>query len=169
MDFTQINSYPFIDEKKKEKGNLVVSFPDKFAWTSTSEDSVSSTIVSNGKTIWFYQAPDDPRDKGQLFINSASESVNIPSILISCPEDNFVSYIKTGSVRTIYVTGGEDKNYKWAKIKYKTKPFKFIELYFESFSSSKTTIIANSFKLNKTPPAKSLFEFQIPAGTRIIK
>jgi outer membrane lipoprotein-sorting protein len=169
MNFTQIDTYPFMDESKKAAGNLVVWLPDKFSWTSKGDDSGPVTIVSNGKTIWFYQAPDDPRDKGQLYINSASESVNIPAILLSCPGDDFSSFIRIKNTRILYVTGGEGKNYKWARIRYKVKPFKLLDIAFESFSSAKTTIIANSFKAGNTPVPASLFEFKPPPGTRTVK
>ena len=68
-EFNQINEQAALGTTKKSAGVIFIKHPDKMRWETRTPDA--NTLVSNGKTVWFYTPPFDEEDRGQVIEKSA--------------------------------------------------------------------------------------------------
>ncbi|MBN1115479.1 MAG: outer membrane lipoprotein carrier protein LolA [Oligoflexia bacterium] len=166
MSFTQVNSFTFSKDVKKSSGVLIASVPRKFIWELFGDEA--SSVVSNGKKIWFYTPPEEDGDRGVLIIKDAQDSEGFLSLLFDCSYEPVVSRVKSKGTVKAFLSGSREKGYDWAVVEYGVNPPRFFSLSFTDFSGNKTSIITNGFmKLKKPVPAAS-FNFKVPGNARIV-
>lgn len=69
--FTQVNESAALKQKKTSSGVITAKRPDKVRWETLSPDP--NTLVSDGKTFWYYTPPFDEGERGQLIVKKAAE------------------------------------------------------------------------------------------------
>lgn len=169
MKFTQKQENLTLGSVKESFGTIQIQRPSQYRWETLGPEK--STLVSNGKKIWFYTPAFHEGEKGQLMIkNSAEVQSKLAIDLLSGQIDlkksfktkrlgnalyELVPVIHTGNISKIQLSIE-----KSTKLVYKIALF--------TTTNNKTELDLTEIKLG-TGIKKSEFEFTVPPNTEEIE
>lgn len=140
-------------------GSLVVSKPNLVHWKTTAPDE--SLIVSDGKTLWFY----DPFVEQASAYTLTNAIANTPILLLTSQDESMWQNYSVSKVNTnTFIVHSLDSN----------SQVKTLELSFEKNKLTGFVILDASGQLSRfaltdtnfdTVPAEDLFQFTLPADT----
>lgn len=168
-EFTQTHKNPTLGSEKLSSGRLYIMRPNLFRWETLQPDP--SVITTNGIRFWYYTPPFREGEKGQVSIRPAKDVPSQLAVdLLSGRADLAAAF------RTKAIAPGH----------YELKPLKpsgdvkRVELFLESqtnlvykirlhtASGNETTIELKKLELG-AKLSKSMFSFQAPPGTEVIR
>lgn len=169
-NFVQLNHVEALDTSKQSSGRILVRRPDKIRWETQKPDS--SLLVSDGQTFWSYTPPFAEGENGQVIIQQATQvQSKLANALLAgsfssvkgmkiekTSENDFILIPKKGTAGSV------------SKVRlHINQADKLIDkVVLEHRGGNRTEITLSDIQLGAAAE-ESLFNFQIPKGTDVIK
>jgi outer membrane lipoprotein carrier protein len=164
-EFSQTNESAATGTKKTSSGRIAIKRPDKVRWETTSPDP--NLLVSDGKKAWYYTAPFDETEHGQVSEYPASRvRSKLANAILSGEFSGKDLKIKTLDVThfSIIPKKGTAANVKEAKVKVDPARRTIIQIEILYDDGNHAQIDLTNIKLGEKL-GDDVFVFQAPPNT----
>jgi outer membrane lipoprotein carrier protein len=168
-EFKQLTESAATGTKKPSEGRIAIKRPDKVRWETTSPDP--NLLVSNGKKAWYYTAPFDETEHGQVTEYPASRiKSKLADAILSGEFSGKDLKIKTIDVThfSIIPKKGTAANVKEAKVKVDPIQKTIVQVEILYDDGNHAQIDLSNIKLGEKL-GDDVFVFQAPPNTDHIK
>jgi outer membrane lipoprotein carrier protein len=168
-EFKQITESAATGTKKPSEGRIAIKRPDKVRWETTSPDP--NLLVSDGKKAWYYTAPFDETEHGQVTEYPASRiKSKLANAILSGEFSGKDLKIKTIDVTHFSITPkkGTAANVKEADVKVDPVQKTIVEVKIIYDDGNRAEIDLSNIKLGEKL-GEDVFVFQAPPNTDHIK
>jgi outer membrane lipoprotein carrier protein len=164
-EFSQTNESAATGTKKTSSGRIAIKRPDKVRWETTSPDP--NLLVSDGKKAWYYTAPFDETEHGQVSEYPASRvRSKLANAILSGEFSGKDLKIKTIDVThfSIIPKKGTAANVKEAKVKVDPSKRTIVQIEILYDDGNRAQIDLSNIKLGEKL-GDDVFVFQAPPNT----
>jgi outer membrane lipoprotein carrier protein len=164
-EFSQTNESAATGTKKSSSGRIAIKRPDKVRWETTTPDP--NLLVSDGKKAWYYTAPFDETEHGQVSEYPASRvRSKLANAILSGEFSGKDFKIKTIDVTHFSITPkkGTAANVKEAKVKVDPAKRTIVQIEILYDDGNRAQIDLTNIKLGEKL-GDDVFVFQAPPNT----
>lgn len=165
--FEQFEKSMTLGTTKVSKGTILIQRPTKFRWETTQPET--STLVSDGKKVWYYLPPFRKGEKAQLTIRQTANvqsklAMDILSGNINLKKDFKVNRLGLRHYSLVPIKPSGDL--KYIELFLENKTYLVYKLRLVTKTGNETQLLLNEIQLN-IAFSKETFNFQAPQGVAI--